>query len=125
MAKVHNLAIILIGQLLLPLFLIGVGYVAGKQLSSFLKGQNAVAYTPLLGKIKNISTTAIGGVGLNVGLLCYRQASYALDQNHTLSQFLIDDLLSPALTWGYGYLNNPAVKTLLGNGGDAPMVDGT
>ncbi len=124
MAKVNNLAIILIGQLLLPLFLIGAGYGVGKQLSSFLKSQNGVAYTPLLGKIKNISTTAIGGIGLNIGLLCYRQAGYALDQNHTLSQFLIDDLLSPALTWGYSYLNSPTVKALM-DSGETPIADAT
>lgn len=119
-AKIHNLGIVLIGQLILPLFLIGAGYLAGKQFSSFFKNQEVVTYTPLMAKIKNLSTTALGGIGLNLALLCYRQANFALNQNHLLSQFLIEDLLMPSLNRGYNLLANPANMKYLISGENPP-----
>ena len=111
-SKVHNLGIILVGQCVLPLLLIGAGYLLGKQLSFTLKNQitdPAVPLSPLLNNIKNLSTTSLGALGVNAALLCFRQAATALNQNHSFAQFLTDDLLTPTLTAGYNVLSNPAV----------------
>lgn len=113
--NVDNLGILVIGQIVLPLLLIGASLICRKNLSAAIKSQTAIPYTPVVGNIKDLSTTLLAGLGFQAGLLCYKTAQTAIDNNHTLARFLIDDLVVPTLNSTYGYLSGSTMSKLYGS----------